>query len=376
MAAMRIEPFALERFFAEHEFSVQHLLCASDCETISLGELLAMEPGAAEEFSALRLGYTETAGDPALRREIAALYQGISADDILVFAGAEEAIFVFMNAALQAGDGLVVHSPCYQSLVAVAAAAGCRVTRWETAAADGWALDPERLSQAVGAGTRALVVNFPHNPTGYLPDKAQFERIVEIARERGLLFFSDEVYRFLEYDAADRLPAACELYENAVSLGVMSKAFGLAGLRLGWVACRNPEVRRAMVELKDYTTICVAAPSEFLARLALRHRDAILARNLEIIRGNLRCLDDFLARHERLFSWRRPSAGPVAFPAVRFAAASDDFCAGLLRDCGVLLAPGSLFGAAARHFRIGFGRSDFKTGLERLSRYLEQTSLC
>ena len=133
---MRIEPFALERFFARHEFSVRHLLCASDCETISLGELLAMEPGAAEEFSALRLGYTETAGDPALRREIAALYKGISADDILVFAGAEEAIFVFMNAVLQAGDHLIVHSPCYQSLAAVAAGRGCRVTRWQAEAGE------------------------------------------------------------------------------------------------------------------------------------------------------------------------------------------------------------------------------------------------
>lgn len=372
MAAMRIEPFALERFFAGHEFSAAHLLCASDCETLSLGELLAMEPGATEEFSALRLGYTETAGDPALRQEIASLYKGISADDILVFAGAEEAIFVFMNAVLQEGDGVIVHSPCYQSLAAVAAAAGCRVTSWQAGTENGWALDPDCLDGQVTPATRAVVVNFPHNPTGYLPGKAQFERIVEIARDRGLLLFSDEVYRFLEYDAADRLPAACEIYENAVSLGVMSKAFGLAGLRLGWVACRNHDVLRAMVELKDYTTICVAAPSEFLARLALRQRSDILARNLEIIRGNLRCLDDFFARHERLFSWRRPRAGPVAFPAVRFAAASDDFCAGLLGEHGVLLAPGSLFGAAARHFRIGFGRRDLQAGLDKISAYLEK----
>jgi aspartate/methionine/tyrosine aminotransferase len=372
MAAMRIEPFALERFFARHEFSVRHLLCASDCETISLGELLAMAPGAAEEFSALRLGYTETAGDPELRREIAALYKGISVDDILVFAGAEEAIFLFMNAALRAGDGLVVHSPCYQSLATVAAAAGCRVTRLETAAADGWAMDPERLSQALSADTRAVAVNFPHNPSGYLPAAPLLTEMVAVARRNGLLLFSDEVYRFLEYDAADRLPAACEIYENAVSLGVMSKAFGLAGLRLGWVACRNHDVLRAMVELKDYTTICVAAPSEFLARLALRQRSGILARNLEIIRGNLKLLDDFFARHERLFSWRRPRAGPVAFPAVRFAAASDDFCAGLLQECGVLLAPGALFGAAAQHFRIGFGRRDLQAGLDKISAYLEK----
>ncbi len=372
MAAMSIEPFALERFFAEHEFSAQHVLCASDCETFSLAELLAMEPGAAEAFSALRLGYTETAGGAGLRRQIASLYEGISADDVLVFSGAEEAIFVFMNAALRAGDHVLVHSPCYQSLGSVAAAAGCRVTGWQTEAGSGWVIDPADLSALASGDTRAIVVNFPHNPTGYLPDKDRFTAVVEFARRRGLLLFSDEVYRFLEYDAADRLPAACEIYERGVSLGVMSKSFGLAGLRLGWVACRDRSVLRAMAALKDYTTICAAAPSEFLAALALRRRDGILARNREIIRGNLALLDAFFARHEGLFSWQRPRAGPVAFPAVRFATASEEFCAGLLREHGVLLAPGLLFGAEAQHFRIGFGRRDFRRGLEVVSDYVRE----
>ena len=367
---MKVEPFALERFFAAHEFSAAHNLCASDCETFSLGELLALEPGAGEAFSALRLGYTETAGDPALRSEIASLYQGIEADDILVFAGAEEAIFIFMNAALRAGDHLVVHSPCYQSLASVAAAAGCRVTPWEALADRAWDLDPDRLAGALTPATRAVVVNFPHNPSGFLPPRERFAEIVEIARRRQLLLFSDEVYRFLEYDESERLPAACEAYENGISLGVMSKAFGLAGLRLGWVACRDRGVLRAMAELKDYTTICTAAPSEFLARLALRHRPRILRRNLEIIGRNLECLDGFFAEHGRFFSWQRPRAGPVAFPAVRFAAASDGFCAGLLREQGVLLLPGSVFGGWAEHFRIGFGRGDLPRGLERLSAYI------
>jgi len=370
---MKVEPFLLERFFAAHEFSAAHNLCGSDCETFSIGELLSLEPGAAEAFFSLRLGYTESAGDPGLRAEIAGLYRGIEADDVLVFSGAEEAIFVFMNAALRAGDHLVVLTPCYQSLAAVAEAAGCRVSRWDAIAERGWAPDNEGLAREIAADTRALVVNFPHNPTGFLPDKGQFAGIVEIARRRRLLLFSDEVYRLLEYEPGERLPAACEVYENGISLGVMSKAFGLAGLRLGWVACRNRELLRAMAELKDYTTICAAAPSEFLARLALRRRREILGRNLEIIGRNLRYLDDFFAGHERLFSWLRPRAGPVAFPAVRFAPSCDDFCAGLLRRHGVLLLPGRLFAAGPEHFRIGFGRRDFSCGLEKLSAYLAET---
>lgn len=368
---MKVEPFLLERFFAEHEFSARHLLCASDCETLSLGELLALEPGAKERFSALRLGYTETAGSPGLRRAIASLYEGIGADDVLVFSGAEEAIFIFMNAVLAAGDGIVVHSPCYQSLASVAGAAGCRVTRWPAAAGRGWALDPGDLAALAVPGTRAVAVNFPHNPTGFLPERERFAAITELACRRGLILFSDEVYRFLEYDPADRLPAACELYEKGVSLGVMSKAFGLAGLRLGWVACRDRGILRAMAGMKDYTTICAAASSEFLAEVALHRRKELLGRCLGTVRANLGLLERFLERHGDRFSWVRPKAGPVAFPALRLAEDSDDFCSRLLREQGVLLAPGRLFQAAPAHFRVGFGRADFADGLAGLERFLE-----
>jgi len=369
---MKLEPFALERFFARHEFNVQYNLCASDCETFAVGELLAQEPGAADAFAALRLGYTETAGDPELRREIARLYQGITADDILVFAGAEEAIFIFMNAVLNPGDQLLVHSPCYQSLAAVAAGNGCAVTPWPAHQKRGWALDLDLLERASGTGTRALVVNFPHNPTGYLPGRDWFEHMVQFAAAQGWMVFSDEVYRFLEYKPENRLPAACELYENAVSLGVMSKAFGLAGLRLGWVACRNRTVLDKMAACKDYTTICTAAPSEFLSSLALRHHETILERNRAIIARNLELLRNFMRRYNDYFSWQEPLAGPIAFPRVNFTQASDDFCSGLLGGKGVLLLPGRLFSAAPAHFRIGFGRRDFAAGLDRLAAYMQE----
>jgi aspartate/methionine/tyrosine aminotransferase len=374
MAAMRLEPFALERFFARHEFQAAHLLCASDCETFSVGELLALEAGAGEAFAALRLGYTETAGNPGLRREIASLYRGVTADDILVFAGAEEAIFIFMNAVLNAGEHLLVHSPCYGSLAAVAAGNGCQVTPWQTIQENGWELDLEFLEHVSKAATRALVVNFPHNPSGYLPSRDFFERLLSLTAAKGWLVFSDEVYRFLEYDPENRLPAACELYENGVSLGVMSKAFGLAGLRLGWIACRNPDILQTMAECKDYTTICTAAPSEFLSSLALRQRETILKRNREIIARNLDLLRDFMRQHAEYFSWQEPRAGPVAFLRIHFAQASDDFCADLLQKQGVLLLPGRLFAAEAAQFRIGFGRRDFQAGLEKLVAYLRENS--
>ncbi|MCX6556052.1 MAG: aminotransferase class I/II-fold pyridoxal phosphate-dependent enzyme [Candidatus Aminicenantes bacterium] len=370
---MKLEPFALERFFARHEFGGAHVLCASDCETFTAGELLALDTGAEEKFAALRLGYTETAGNPELRREIAGLYQGIAADDILVFAGAEEAIFVFMNAVLNAGDHLLVHSPCYQSLTAVAEGNGCRVTCWQATQEKGWELDLEFLEDSTKGAPQALVVNFPHNPTGYLPSRDSFERMLQLAEAKGWLVFSDEVYRFLEYKPENRLPAACEVYENGVSLGVMSKSFGLAGLRLGWIACRNRDILKKMAAFKDYTTICTAAPSEFLSSLALRHHETILKRNREIIGRNLDLLRSFMQRNSEHFSWQEPLAGPVAFPCVNFDEASDAFCAGLLEKQGVLLLPGLLFSAAPAQFRIGFGRRDFQAGLEKLAAYMRES---
>lgn len=372
---MKLEPFALERFFARHEFNVKYNLCASDCETFTVGELLAQEPGAADAFTALRLGYTETAGHPELRRQIAALYQGITADDILVFAGAEEAIFIFMNAVLNSGDHLIVHSPCYQSLAAVAEGNGCRVTLWPTTQENGWEPAFELLERSGRAATRALVVNFPHNPSGFLPSRAFFDRMMQLASANGWLVFADEVYRFLEYKPEDRLPAACEVHKNGVSLGVMSKAFGLAGLRLGWLACRNRDILHKMAAFKDYTTICTAAPSEFLSSLALRHHEAILNRNRGIIARNLDLLRDFMRQHSGHFSWREPLAGPIAFPRVNFAQASDDFCSDLLKKKGLLLLPGRLLAAAPVHFRIGFGRRDFPAGLNDFAEYLREDDL-
>jgi aspartate/methionine/tyrosine aminotransferase len=369
---MNMQPFALERFFSRHEFHVEHMLCASDCETLTVRELLALEAGAEEEFASLRLGYTETAGNPELRRQIAGLYRGITADDILVFAGAEEAIFIFMNAVVNAGEHLLVHSPCYQSLTAVAAGNGCQVTRWQAIQENGWELDLEFPEHSAKAATRALVVNFPHNPSGYLPTRDFFERLLSLAAAKGWLVFSDEVYRFLEYKPENRLPAACEIYENGVSLGVMSKSFGLAGLRLGWVACRNQAVMQKMAEFKDYTTICTAAPSEFLSSLALRQHETILNRNREIIARNLDLLRGFMRQNAEHFSWQEPHAGPVAFPRVNFARASDDFCADLLQKQGVLLLPGRFFAAAPAHFRIGLGRRDFQQGLKGLAAYIKE----
>ncbi len=363
-----MKPFKLERFFARYEFKAPYLLSSSDCESLSIQDVLDLEPGAAARFQRHWLGYTESQGSPELRQEISRLYEHNTPDDILVHAGAEEAIFTFVHALLDPGDHVIVHFPCYQSLAEVARSIGCDVTLWTTRQQDGWELDIDVLKQSIKPNTRAIVVNCPHNPTGYLMSREKQAQILDIARERGLLVFSDEVYRGLEHDPADRLPAACDRYESAVSLGVMSKTYGLAGLRIGWIATRNPDLYRRLAAMKDYLSICNSAPSEFLAAVALRHRDQIVERNRAIILHNLSLLDDFFARHASLFDWSRPIAGSVAFPGLHTAA--EAFCVAVVERQGVMLVPSTCFDAGDQNFRIGFGRQNLPEGLQQFEAYL------
>jgi len=273
---------------------------------------------------------------------------------------------------LNPGEEVITFEPFYANYNGFAATAGVKIVPVRSFIENDFALPPiSEIEKMITPKTKAILICNPNNPTGALYSKEELIQLRDIVKKHDLFLFSDEVYRFLEYDPADRLPAACELYEKGISLGVMSKAFGLAGLRLGWVACRDRRILRAMAAMKDYTTICAAAPSEFLAGVALRRREAVLGRCLGTVRANLGLLDRFLARHSDRFSWVRPKAGPVAFPALRSAAASDDFCSRLLREQGVLLAPGRLFQAGPAHFRIGFGRADFAEGLSEFDLFLE-----
>jgi aspartate/methionine/tyrosine aminotransferase len=254
----------------------------------------------------------------------------------------------------------------------VAQALGVNVSPWMAREADGWAPDLGELEALVTPATRALVICAPHNPTGYLPSREVFDRIVAFARKHGLWLFSDEVYRGLEHDPANRLPAACDLYERAISLGALSKTHGLAGLRLGWIATRSAQVLELMSTFKDYLTISNSAPSEYLAAIAVRHTTALLARNTAILRANLRLLDAFFRRHAERFEWQRPQAGTIGFVRLKQGHAAR-FCTRLLERTGVLLLPSTLIEHGDAHFRLGFGRRTMPEVLAILDAYLDAT---
>jgi aspartate/methionine/tyrosine aminotransferase len=371
---MQMSPFRLERYFAQYEFTAPYLLCSSDCESFSVGELLDLTGGSRDEVYDVWLGYTESQGAPWLRQEISSLYTTVQPDDILVHSGAQEAIFTFANAVLQRGDHVIVHWPCYQSLFEVAHSLGCRVTRWETRQEDNWDLDLDFLKANLRDNTKAVFVNCPHNPTGYLMTEEKLLDLDRLSKEHGFVVFSDEVYRLLEYRDEDRLPAWCDINPAAVSLGVMSKAFGLAGLRIGWIATQNRDVYQRMARFKDYTTICNSAPSEFLASKALRQREEILARNRGIISHNLKLLNRFFADHSDRFEWHMPKAGPIAFPAL-VEGNVEEFCHQLVSQAGILLLPGTVYDKAyTGNFRIGFGRKNLPEVLARLEEFLHHAA--
>jgi aspartate/methionine/tyrosine aminotransferase len=371
---MRIAEFALERFFARWEFAVRHLLCASDVEGWRLADLLALaDDETAALWANLRLGYTEAPGHPLLRAEIATLYDTLDADGVLVFAGAEEAIFCLSNVLLGPGDHAIVTWPGYQSLYEVGRAAGADVALHELREADGWALDADRLLAALRTNTRLVVVNAPHNPTGMLPTRPEWARLTGELAERGIHLLADEVYRFLEDDPGDRLTAGADAFERGVSLGVMSKSFAMAGLRIGWLATRDRDLLARCAAFKDYTTICSSAPAEILALIGLRARDTVLARSRRIVGANLAQLDRFFADHADRFAWVRPRGGSIGFPRLLDAEPIDAFAARLVEAEGVLLLPGSQFGFEGNHFRIGFGREDMPEALAGLERFLETT---
>ncbi|HSW48059.1 MAG TPA: aminotransferase class I/II-fold pyridoxal phosphate-dependent enzyme [Candidatus Saccharimonadales bacterium] len=368
---MKIKPFALERYFAKYEFSVKHLLSSSDCDGLSVKYLLELaDPKLRKMWEELQLGYTESSGLPLLRAEIARLYDGVGEDDILVLAP-EEGIFLTMNVLLNKEDHVICMYPGYQSLYEIASSIGCELTKW-LPQEDDLSFDLSFLEKNIKPNTKLIIVNFPHNPTGSTISKEDFQKIVEIAKSHGIYLFSDEMYRFLELDPRNRLPSAVELYDKAISLFGMSKTFGMAGTRIGWVATKDKKLLVEIATQKDYTTIASSAPSEILTLIALRAKDTIIDMHLTRIKRNLDLLDAFFERHKDTFSWVRPIAGTICFPKLLNGRSSQDFCQEVIDKTSILLLPSRVYDYDDSHFRIGFGRSDMPQVLNLFEDYINQ----
>ncbi len=371
---MQITPFRIEEYMGKYEFAAQYLLSSSDAESVTINDILSLESGAHDAFLQHWCGYTESPGAPWLREVLATIYSSIHKDQVIVVSAAEEAIFLFYHALLTPQDHAIVETPSYESAFTVPKSTGASVSEWRRKSENGWAHDLAALESLIRPNTRALYINTPHNPTGLLMPPQIFRKVLELAAKHNIYVFSDEVYRELEHNPADRLPAACDLYDRALSLGSVSKTYGLPGLRLAWLASHDTEFLQKIISLKHYTTICASAPSEFLTALAFRHRQKFIDRNLQIVLRNLPLLSAFFSRHADLFDWTPPNAATIGFARFKPQQDVQSFCDTLVRNAGILLLPGTVYDEP-RHIRFGFGRKNMPESLAHLEVYLQSSKL-
>lgn len=367
--------FRLETHFAKWEFKARHHMTASDAESMSLPELLAMaSPEDREGFENMWLGYTETYGAPDLRAAIAATYKAQTADNILCFAGASEGIFAANTVLLDADSHAIVVTPNYQSHESLPLAI-CEATGVPLDPHDNWSLDIDRVREAIRPNTRLLTINFPHNPTGAILPRDRYDALITLCRQHGIWILHDEIFNGLGPSDADHLPFIADVYERGLSLGVMSKSYGLPGLRVGWIACQDRDVLSRMERMKHYLSICNSGPSERLALIALKNRAKILARNCAIVDENLPKWDAFFARHPDLFEWQRPDGACMGFPRYLGADGVEAFAQKLVEEAGVLLLPSTIYRSdlgptPTDRFRLGFGRRGLDEGLAAMEAHL------
>ncbi len=371
--------FRLETWFSQWEFAATHLFTASDAQTMTVGELLDLAGRPLSELAGIDLGYRPTYGTQELREAVAAQYAALAPADILTFAGAGEALLWLLVELLKDGGHAVVTVPNYQSIESIPLASSASVSGLPLWTGSGsnlkWTLDLDRLASLLRPDTRAVVVNFPNNPTGFVPDRATFVALAQLCHERGIVLVNDEVYRGIEVDPDTTLPHAADLTPSAVSVNVMSKSYGLPGLRIGWIATQDHDLIERLERRKHYTSICNPGLTEHLAAIALGIGKVIHDRNRAIVAKNIERVRDVFADYPDLFEFEAPMGGCVSFPRYLGPEGVETFARRAIEEAGVLTLPASIYAShlakvPSDRFRIGFGRTDMPATLAALRAHL------
>jgi aspartate/methionine/tyrosine aminotransferase len=371
---VQIEPFGVEIWMNQHEDAAVWNLGETCIDSLTFEQLLALSDDPEAELQRLRrmkLTYGAIPGSARLRALIAGLYETLGADRVLVTQGAIGANFLAEYTLVEPGDLVVCAEPTYQQLYSVPASFGAEVRLLHLRPEDGFVPDVDRLRELAGGRAGLIVLNNPNNPTGALIPQATLREIVAVARECGAFLLCDEVYRGLEHDRRVRTPSVADLYEKGISTGSLSKVFSLAGLRLGWLAGPR-DVVAACEDHRHYVTISCGMLDDALACIALEHREALLERNLSILLGNKRTLDDWVRSEPRL-AYVPPQAGTTAFVRYGYEVPAERLAQGLFDLNGTFLVPGDLFGWE-RWVRLGYACAPhvLRGGLNGFSAYLRE----
>lgn len=367
---MTLPLFHLNEWFARAEGRFDLSLSHSGCEPQRVADLL--DEADWKSFADVSLNYGAIDGLFELRTLIAQQYESLEPEHVMTFNGPSEVIYTFMRAMLRSEDTVVVQNPMFQTLHSIARHTGCTVKEWRPTDESGCEFDVSDLAAICDRTTTLIVINFPHNPTGQTVPESEFQRIVDIAEAAGAMLFSDEAFRLLEIPPHRTLPAACDIYDKAVSATGLSKPFGLGGLRIGWMATKCDAIRSAVKRYRYNTVEMTNTPSQWLACRALQRKDEVLARNRALISANLQRLASLVAAHSSLLKLFRPKAGTMAIVEQGTSLTSTEFCERILEEERLFLIPGKPLGMSDRFLRFGLGMSDFASGLERLDRFLRR----
>ncbi len=369
---MKIRPFEMERYQSIHEYIVEYDLAESGVHPFTLRELLGSEE-AVRAFLDVRLGYPQSEGTPELRDTVAALYPGATADHIQVTNGSSEAIFTSAWRLLERGDEIVLMQPNYQQLWGLAKSWGVKVKPLWLKEELGWQFDPEDLKRLVTRKTRLVQVCNPNNPTGAIMAAPQRKALLDAVEDAGTWLLSDEVYQGAEREASET-KSLWGGYEKTVVTNGLSKAYGLPGLRIGWMV-GPPKMITELMGYHDYLTLTPTMLSDRLARLVLekKRRAEILARTRSILRKNYPALREWIEDHGALFSHVPPAAGAICYLRYVLAMNSTELVERLRKEKSVLLVPGDMFGMDG-YVRIGMGPpTDYLlAGLDRVDALLRE----
>lgn len=369
---MQIEPFGVEIWMNEWETKCEWNLAETCVESLTIAELLALA-GKNEtnlsELLTMKMTYGAIEGSTRLRTAIAALYEHQEVDNIVVTHGAIGANMLVHKALVGAGDRVISVIPTYQQHYSIPASIGADVHHLQLREENGFLPDLDELRAMAVPGTRLIAINNPNNPTGALMDKAMLQEIAEIARAAGAWILCDEVYRGTDQEGSGMTASIADIYEKGISTASMSKAYSLAGLRLGWIAAPQ-ELMEDVSKHRDYDTISVGMIDDHFATIALENKDRVLERRQSITRGNLKMLEDWVDA-EPLISWVKPRSGTTALLKYDLPMSSRDFCVSLLKETGVMYTPGSALSMEG-YVRIGYANtpSVLKEGLARTSQFL------
>lgn len=369
---MKIEEFAVERWMDLYENRCTYNLAETCVESLTVDQLLALSGRGSDlldELRTLKLTYGAINGSERLRSLIASLYTSRTDSDVLVTHGAAGANALVYETLIERGDEVISFTPAYQQHISIAKSYGATVLQLPLREENRFLADIDELKSLLSSRTRLIAFSNPNNPTGSLMDESLLQAVADVAEDAGVYVLGDEVYRGIDQEGDGFTTSIADLYDRGISTGSMSKAYSLAGLRLGWIVA-TPDFLQEVGNHRDYNTISVGMVDDFLASVALENRDALLQRNHAIVRNNLAVLDRWIDGQEQL-SHVKPRSGTTTLVKYGFDIRSRDLCVNLVESTGVMLTPGSAMNMEG-YVRLGYANSSvvLEAGLERFAEFL------